>query len=499
MSDSTSVTLPQLLLHRVAASPKAVALRHHELGRWKQTTWAEFGAQVTSIAFGLSKLGVGIGTRVALIGANHPTMIASDLAALALGAVTVPIEAGLSPLTLTTLLKKTAVKFAVVGDQQQFDKIGSDPEALRALTTVVIVDTRGMHDLALTSWTGQPVAVLALAQLIRGAIGSTVDLPTTIGNCKPEDPATVDVYALYGSPTETVARTHGELSAAGTQHHPDLQLKADDELLAVLSMARPRERALTEVAWLQSGAILNVGIGGLVEGLELQQVQPTVVQLDAQRLETMRADIVRRLSSSASSEGKKKRRLAFNPITMVFRTLSRLGHQFRLRSAMKTLAGGRAGISRSAQRDSRVFRTLLVAAVATCLLLNSHLRSIDGGARIGLCVAVLVLAGVVAMGTGVAIRPFVRKAYGLNRARHLVAFDALGESVIGAFSGLHLAPTGTTNARSTPLAGTDLDSLSSSSGRSNPSNPSNSLTVSNASNVNVSNGSSPASSQSSTK
>jgi hypothetical protein len=496
MSDSTLVTLPQLLLNRVAASPKAVALRHHELGRWKQTTWAEFGAQVTSIAFGLSKLGVGVGTRVALVGANHPTMIASDLAALALGAVTVPIESGLSPLTMTTLLKKTAVKFAIVGDQQQFDKIGSDAEALRALTTVVIVDTRGMHDLALTSWTGQPVAVLALAQLIRGAIGSTVDLPATVGNRKPEDPATVDVYALYGSPTETVVRTHGELASAGTQHHPDIQLKANDELLAVLSMARPRERALTEVAWLQSGAILNVGIGGLVEGLELQQVQPTVVQLDAQRLETMRADIVRRLSSNASSEGKKKRRIAVNPITLVFGSLGRLGHQFRLRSAMKTLAGGRTGISRSAHRDSRVFRSLMVATVVACLLLNSHLRSVDGGARLGLCVAVLVLAGVVAMSTGVAIRPFVRKAYGLNRARHLVAFDALGEQVIGAFTGLHLAPTGTTNARSTPLAGTDLDSLSSSSGIANPSNP---LHAKNLSNANASNVSTPASSQSSTK
>jgi long-chain acyl-CoA synthetase len=433
----TTNTLPQLLLNRASANPKGVALRHHELGRWKQTTWAEFLARVESIAFGLAKLGVGVGTRIALVGNNHPTMVATDLAALALGAVTIPIEAGLSPLTITTLIRKTAAEFAVVGDQQQFDKIDSDPQALAGLTTVVIVDTRGMHDLELTLWTGQKVERLALSQLIRAGIGSTLDLRSTVGSRRMEDPATIDVYALYGSPTETSVRTHAELGAAGMLHHPDVSLHVGDELLAVLSMARPRERALTEVAWLQSGAILNLGIGGEVEALELQQVQPTVVQLDAHRLETMRTGITERLGTKG----------------------------LRANSALKTLAKN-SGIARSADRDSRVFRALGVLALIACLVLTNSLRSLHGLARIGLCLAVLTAAALVAMGSGVAIRPFVRKAYGLNRARQLVAFDALSESVVTMFSGLHLTPTGTNNNRATPLAGTDLDSLSGAGSRS---------------------------------
>ena len=454
------VTLPRLLLNHVEARPKAVALRHHELGMWKQTTWAELGKQVESIAFGLNKLGVGIGTRVALVGANHPTMVAADLAALSLGAVTVPIEAGLSPLTLTTLIRKTGVEFAIVGDQQQFDKIGTDPQALSGLRTIVIADTRGMHDLELTTWTGQYVDRLALSQLIRGGVGSTADLRTMVANRRLEDPATVDVYALYGSTTETVVRTHGELASAGTQHHPELSLHAGDELLAVLSMARPRERALTEVAWLQSGATLNLGMGGPVEGLELQQVQPTVVQLDAQRLDAMGAEITHRLTSRGTADSKSKRRIPLNPISFVFRFLARAGHQLRVSSAMKTLGNNGSAISRSSVRDSRAFKGLGVAALGACLVINSQLRSVDGLGRIGLCLAAIMGAGGLAMGSGVAIRPFVRKAYGLNRARYLVAFDSLPESVVGLFSGLHLTPTGTSTARVTPLAGTDLDALS---------------------------------------
>ena len=450
-------SLPQLLLNHAVARPKSVALRHHELGRWKQTTWAELGKRVESIAFGLNKLGVGIGTRVALVGANHPNMVAADLAALALGAVTVPIESGLSPLTLTTLIRKTGAEFAIVGDQQQFDKVGTDPQALRGLKTVVIADTRGMHDLELTSWTGQNVDRLALSQLIRGGIGSTLDLPTTIANRRFEDPATVDVYALYGSTTETVVRTHGELANASAQHHPNVTLHEGDELLAVLSMARPRERALTEVAWLQSGATLNLGMGGPVEGLELQQVQPTVVQLDAQRLDAMRAEITHRLTSRGAVEGKSKRKIPLNPFALLLGLLGRLGHQLRVSSAMKALSKNGSGVSRSSARDARIFKGFGVAALGACLLINSQLRSVDGLARIGLCVAAIVVAGVLALRSGVGIRPFVRKAYGLNRARHLVAFDALPESVTGLFSGLHLAPTGTSTARSTPLAGTDLD------------------------------------------
>ena len=470
------IPLPQLLLNHIAARPKAVALRHHELGRWKQTTWAELGKRVESIAFGMNKLGIGIGTRVALVGANHPTMVAVDLAALSLGAVTVPIESGLSPLTMTTLIRKTGVEFAVVGDQQQFDKIGTDPQVLRGLKTVVIVDTRGMHDLELSAWTGQHVDTLALSQLVRGGIGSTADLRTTIGNRRLEDPATVDVYALFGSTTETVVRTHGELAGASAQHHPDVSLHPGDELLAVLSMARPRERALTEVAWLQSGATLNLGMGGPVEGLELQQVQPTVVQLDAQRLDAMGTEISHRLTSRGSVDSTAKRRIPLNPITFLMRLVGRLGHQLRVSSAMKTLSKTSSGISRSTTRDARMFKGFGVAALAGCLLINSQLRSVDGLARTGLCVLAIVVAGLLALRSGVAIRPFVRKAYGLNRVRQLVAFDALPDSVTGLFSGLHLSPTGTSTPRATPLAGTALDAqtngVSSNSGPGSSASPS---------------------------
>jgi hypothetical protein len=184
------------------------------------------------------------------------------------------------------------------------------------------------------------------------------------------------------------------------------------------------------------------------------------VQLDAHRLDALGAEITHRLTARGSSESKSKRKIPLNPITMVFRTISRFGHQLRVRAAMKTLGNVSSGISRPSLRDSRTFKGLGVAGVGVCLLLNSQLRSVDGLARIGLCVATLVLVAAVAMGSGVAIRPFVRKAYGLNRARQLVAFDALPQSVAGLFSGLHLAPTALSSSRSTPLSGTDLDEQS---------------------------------------
>jgi AMP-binding enzyme len=472
MTAASTVTLPQLLLNHAASRPKAVAMRHHELGRWKQTTWAELAKRVESIAFGMSKLSIGVGSRVALVGANHPTMVAADLALLSVGAISIPIEAGLSPLTLTTLIRKTGAQYAIVGDQQQFDKIGTDPQALRALKTVIIADTRGMHDLETTSWSGEAVEVLALSQLVRGGIGSTVDIPSTVRSRRLEDQATIDVYALYGSTTETVVRTHGELAGASAQHHPGVSLHPGDELLAVLSMARPRERALTEVAWLQSGATLNLGMGGPVERLELQQVQPTVVQLDAPRLEAMSNEITHRLTTRGSAESKAKRRISISSIGIVFRLLSRFGHKLRASAAVKTLGNVGSGISRSSARDARIFKALGVGAIVACLLLNSQLRSVDGLARLLLCIGAIAIIALVALRSGVAIRPFVRKAYGLNRARHLVSFDALPESVAGLFSGLHLAPTGMSAARATPLAGTQLDAQTGAASPSSVSAPS---------------------------
>jgi hypothetical protein len=100
------------------------------------------------------------------------------------------------------------------------------------------------------------------------------------------------------------------------------------------------------------------------------------------------------------------------------------------------------------------------------------LRSVDGLARLLLCIGAIAIIALVALRSGVAIRPFVRKAYGLNRARHLVSFDALPESVAGLFSGLHLAPTGMSAARATPLAGTQLDAQTGAASPSSVSAPS---------------------------
>src|SRR5690606_38121617 len=84
-------TFPKLLVHNAANWPNEVAMREKEFGIWNEFTWSDYLARVREIALGLSSLGVRRGEVVALIGKNRPEMVWSEVAAHAIGGMTLAI------------------------------------------------------------------------------------------------------------------------------------------------------------------------------------------------------------------------------------------------------------------------------------------------------------------------------------------------------------------------------------------------------------------------
>ncbi|MBL8933939.1 MAG: AMP-binding protein, partial [Archangium sp.] len=60
-------TVPEVLLHRVSATPNNTAYSYPAGSGWKTVSWKEFGDQVKQIAMGLKALGLTPEQRVAIL------------------------------------------------------------------------------------------------------------------------------------------------------------------------------------------------------------------------------------------------------------------------------------------------------------------------------------------------------------------------------------------------------------------------------------------------
>ena len=139
-------TFPKLLIRNARLYPDRPAYRHKDLGIWQVWTWKQVLEETRALALGLSRLGLKRGDTIAIIGSNRPRLYWSITAAQMLGAVPVPVYADAVADELAYVLDHADVRFAVVEDQEQVDKILSVAERLPRLEQVVYDETRGLRD-----------------------------------------------------------------------------------------------------------------------------------------------------------------------------------------------------------------------------------------------------------------------------------------------------------------------------------------------------------------
>ncbi|MEK0085121.1 AMP-binding protein [Benzoatithermus flavus] len=148
-------TFPKLLLHNAANWPNDVAMREKEFGIWNQFTWAEYRDRVRLVALGLASLGVRRGEVVAIIGRNRPNWVWSELAAQALGCMTLGIYEDVLAAEAGYLVDHAGAGIVICEDEEQVDKMLELGEAGRSLRHIVYHDPRGMRkydDPRLVSW-----------------------------------------------------------------------------------------------------------------------------------------------------------------------------------------------------------------------------------------------------------------------------------------------------------------------------------------------------------
>lgn len=149
-------TFPKLLQQHAKVRGALPAMREKDLGIWQTWGWSQVAKEVRALACGMATLGVRRGDRVAVIGDNRPRLYWSMAAAQCLGAIPLPLYQDSVAEEMVFVLEDAGVKFAVVEDQEQVDKLLEIFDRLPMLENIAYDDPRGMrhytddcvHDLA---------------------------------------------------------------------------------------------------------------------------------------------------------------------------------------------------------------------------------------------------------------------------------------------------------------------------------------------------------------
>jgi len=192
-------TMPGLLRHRARQRPDHIALREKVRGIWQGVSWGEYFERVQAFALYLRSQGFGPGDKLVIASDGSPEWFYADLAAQALGGVTVGIYPTNPWPEMQYIVRHCRAKVAVCGDQEQTDKVLEamrQGEGLPDLRKVLTVDWKGMRHYAepcLTPWND----ALREGRVMATDAAQLQALDVAIDNVRPEQ----DALIVYTSGT----------------------------------------------------------------------------------------------------------------------------------------------------------------------------------------------------------------------------------------------------------------------------------------------------------
>ncbi|MEA2857975.1 MAG: long-chain acyl-CoA synthetase [Methylobacteriaceae bacterium] len=273
-SESALDTFPKWLRHHAQIRGPRPAIRLKDRGIWRTWTWAESYENVRTLAHALRTLGIGVGDKVAIVGANRPALYWGIAAAQWLRAVPVPVYADAVADEMAYVIENADVKVALVQDQEQVDKILSIAARLRQLTHILYDEERGLR-------TYDHTRLHSIADLMaksRAALAETAtaaDFAAEIDRGQADDPSIM----LYTSGTtgrsKGVVLSAGRSVAAARDTVEFDKLGDRDEQLAYLPLAWVGDHYLNYAQMFVAGGCMACPESADTVQQDLREIGPT--------------------------------------------------------------------------------------------------------------------------------------------------------------------------------------------------------------------------------
>jgi long-chain acyl-CoA synthetase len=263
-------------------------LRFKDAGEWKSLTYGEFARSVRELSLGMYSLGLSAGDRIAIWSANRPEWNQADLAALAIGAVDVPIYATQSAQQVEYILIDSGAR-AICVSAEFLDDAVSIQKRVPTLERIILFDDAKVTE------NEHVISINSIAREGKALDAAKPDLYESLWrSARTDDLATL----LYTSGTtgdpKGVMLTHKNLTTNALNSYRWLDLEGKHDIaLTYLPFSHIFERAVWYL-YAHVGTVIVYAESIEAVAKNLLEIRPTVMTSVPRMFEKIYARIVER-------------------------------------------------------------------------------------------------------------------------------------------------------------------------------------------------------------
>ena len=143
---SSFQTVPEMLLHSLAATPDNTAFSYPVGSGWKQVSWKQFGEQVRQVSMGLRALGLQNEERVAILAHTRYEWVVADIAILgAAGATTTIYPSNLAD-ECEYIINDSGTRYVFAENDEQIAKLTAVRAKIPNVKNVITFDGKASAD-----------------------------------------------------------------------------------------------------------------------------------------------------------------------------------------------------------------------------------------------------------------------------------------------------------------------------------------------------------------
>lgn len=278
----------------IATGPQPHAVAYMDTARaWQTFSGMQIYQRVRAFADALSGWGIRKGDRIAILAENRWEWAVADFAALAMGAVDVPIYPTLTAEQIGELLIDSGARVVVVSTRQQYDKV----EAMRSQTAVekvVLMDDEGVADAVLMS------ALLKDAD--RWGTERDTAFDRTAYDVAPDDLATLIYTSGTTGEPKGVMLTHGNIASNVNFSLAGFEIGQQDSCISFLPLSHITARHLDYAVYTRQAMVAYCPSFEKLP-VALKEVRPTIVVGVPRVYEKVRQETERQASLSGVKKG----------------------------------------------------------------------------------------------------------------------------------------------------------------------------------------------------
>ena len=281
-------TLNDLFFRVASAANSRAVLWQDEFNQWHPLSSDQIYHRVRALATAFLRMSAKKGDRIALISENRWEWVVTDFAALAIGAVDVPIYPTLTGEQIAELMRDAGCRIAVVSTRKQFDKL----HAVRAQTQlerIVIMDSPA------------PEGAIAIGELIDDADAGGAErdpvFDALVRSIEPGDLATLIYTSGTTGEPKGVALTHGNIAANQNYAPTDFNFDSTDACISFLPLSHVTARALDYIMYSFGAQVAYCSqFDKLAQAM--RDVRPTVIVGVPRVFEKIRQEVEHRTAGS---------------------------------------------------------------------------------------------------------------------------------------------------------------------------------------------------------